>query len=610
MGNDIKIFKEVKQITLNVLIAVTVFYVLDIFFKLSRWGYYYISEHSLVFSILISSVVFTFFWALTKKTSKATQASYILIFVLGFINYFKMKFTDEPLYFSDINFLSNIGDISGLAFGNLSVVLILKIIGVFLIFASVLYLIYRLIKKNDYELKSKKIRIAIVVIDIIILLVLFIPSATTKNLFLKVFFNISSYQDFGSYTTNRAYYNRHGFINGMYGVYLNNIFTEPEGYDDALLTKEVEKAKVDVKKFGKPNVITLFSESMWDITLIDEAKLNVDPLSEFKNLKKVGKPISIITPSYGGMSENVAFEYLTGANLNYFSIGYIPVVSLYKRAGSENAPSIVKGFMDAGYTSDIIFAKDYYDSEKAYKKIGFEKFTELCKDDDEPYVSDDYSVNQIIDRLENKGDKPLFCMLSTIEAHMPFTDDRYEKYDVNIESTELSDAENVVIKTYSQCMYNTDKAIKKLYDYIQTFDEPTILIVMSDHLPFLFTDDSNNIVDFARYFSTDDELVNCYRLYNTEGIVLANYDISEMEVPAYLGTDQILTTVANQLDIKLDSYYSWLYTKKDVISGTNRFISFDKEGKVYETQSLESKQKEWFKQRDLMQYKYFINTDK
>ena len=44
MGNDIKIFKEVKQITLNVLIAVTVFYVLDIFFKLSRWGYYYISE--------------------------------------------------------------------------------------------------------------------------------------------------------------------------------------------------------------------------------------------------------------------------------------------------------------------------------------------------------------------------------------------------------------------------------------------------------------------------------------------------------------------------------------------------------------------------------------
>ena len=609
MGNDVKIFKEVKQITLNVLIAVTVFYVLDIFFKLSRWGYYYISEHSLVFSILISSVVFTLFWAMTKKTSKATAASYILIFVLGFINYFKMKFTDEPLYFSDINFLSNIGDISGLAFGNLSVVLILKIIGIFLMFAAVLYLIYRMIKKNDYELKSNKIRIAIVIIDIIILLFLFIPSAATKNLFLKVFFNISSYQDFGSYTTNRSYYNRHGFINGMYGVYLNNIFTEPEGYDEEALKKEIESVKVDTKTFGKPNVITVFSESMWDPTLIDEVKLNIDPLSEFKALKTKGKPISIISPAYGGMSENVAFEYLTGANLNYFTIGYIPVVSLYKRAGSENTPSIVKGFMDSGYTSEIIFAKDYYDSEKSYLKMGFEKFTELIEEDsDEAYVVDDYSVDALIDRLENKGDKPLFCMLSTIEAHMPFTDDRYENYEVKIESSELSDAENVVMKTFSQCMYNTDKAIKKLYDYIQEFDEPTILIVMSDHLPFLFTDDGNNIVEEANYFTTDDELVNCFRLYNTEGLVLANYDIQDMEVPTYLGVDQVLTTVANQLDINLDNYYKWLYTKKDVIAGTNRFVSFDKEGKLFETKEIESRQKEWFRKRDLMQYKYFINT--
>ena len=348
---------------------------------------------------------------------------------------------------------------------------------------------------------------------------------------------------------------------------------------------------------------------MWDPTLIDEVKLNIDPLSEFKALKAKGKPISIISPAYGGMSENVAFEYLTGANLNYFTIGYIPVVSLYKRTGSENTPSIVKGFMDSGYTSEIIFAKDYYDSEKSYLKMGFEKFTELIEEDsEEAYVVDDYSVDALIDRLENKGDKPLFCMLSTIEAHMPFTDDRYEKYEVKIESSELSDAENVVMKTFSQCMYNTDKAIKKLYDYIQEFDEPTILIVMSDHLPFLFTDDGNNIVEEANYFTTDDELVNCFRLYNTEGLVLANYDIQDMEVPTYLGADQVLTTVANQLDINLDNYYKWLYTKKDVIAGTNRFVSFDKEGKLFETKEIESNQKDWFRKRDLMQYKYFINT--
>ena len=105
-----------------------------------------------------------------------------------------------------------------------------------------------------------------------------------------------------------------------------------------------------------------------------------------------------------------------------------------------------------------------------------------------------------------------------------------------------------------------------------------------------------------------DELVNCFRLYNTEGLVLANYDIQDMEVPTYLGADQVLTTVANQLDINLDNYYKWLYTKKDVIAGTNRFVSFDKEGKLFETKEIESNQKDWFRKRDLMQYKYFINT--
>ena len=284
------------------------------------------------------------------------------------------------------------------------------------------------------------------------------------------------------------------------------------------------------------------------------------------------------------MSENVAFEYLTGASMNYFTKGYIPIMSLYRRAGIENAPSVLKGFMNSGYSSEIIFANDYYDSEKTYNKIGFEKFSELVEKG-ESYISDDASMDEIIKRLETKGDKPLFCMLSTIEAHMPFTDERYEKYDVNIEKSSLSDNVNKVIKTYAQCIYNNDKAIKKLYDYIKEFDEPTILIVVSDHLPFLYTEDNNNVIDLLDYFKTEDELENYSRLYTTDGLIIANYDISGMEIPDILGADQVLNTVANQLDIKVDDYYKWLYNSQDTLVASNRYISIDKQGNRYETQS-------------------------
>ena len=88
---------------------------------------------------------------------------------------------------------------------------------------------------------------------------------------------------------------------------------------------------------------------------------------------------------------------------------------------------------------------------------------------------------------------------------------------------------------------------------------------------------SNVWYAIANYFTTDDELVNCFRLYNTEGLVLANYDIQDMEVPTYLGADQVLTTVANQLDVEVDDYYKWLYNSQDTLVASNRYISIDKQ---------------------------------
>lgn len=605
--DQFKELKEIWMIAANIMVAVTLFIIMDFFFKMTSWGVYSVMEFSIPLTIIFGIVVFSLAFAVTKKTSRATAVCYIMIFILNAINLFKMIYTAEPIYFSDINFLGNIGEIASLATGKLSTKLILTIIGIFASYAAVLIAIYFGIRKVDVEIKSKKLRLGIIAIDLLILLILFMPNKYTKEFFLKTFFATDTYKDSQSYTTNRSYYNMHGFINGMYGIYLNNVFTEPKGYDDEKLNNQLSLAEVNTKKYGKPNVITVFSESMWDLSVVDEFKLNVDPMSEFKKLQEEGKGIKIISPSYGGMSENVAFEYLTGASMNYFTKGYIPIMSLYRRAGIENAPSVLKGFMNSGYSSEIIFANDYYDSEKTYNKIGFEKFSELVEKG-ESYISDDASMDEIIKRLETKGDKPLFCMLSTIEAHMPFTDERYEKYDVNIEKSSLSDNVNKVIKTYAQCIYNNDKAIKKLYDYIKEFDEPTILIVVSDHLPFLYTEDNNNVIDLLDYFKTEDELENYSRLYTTDGLIIANYDISGMEIPDILGADQVLNTVANQLDIKVDDYYKWLYNSQDTLVASNRYISIDKQGNRYETQSLENERKALYDDREHMQYKLFINT--
>lgn len=309
--------------------------------------------------MLLSIIVYILFLAFTKKTWKATLISYILIFIISIINQLKVIFSGEPLYFSDINFLGQAGDLIGLVVGNISLKFVLQFIGVIVVYGGILGLLIFASYKTNFELKNKKIRIPLIILDIVILLCLFMPNKYTKELYLKVFFNTDEYVDFDSYTTNLGFYNRNGLINGMYGILLNNVFVEPENYDENILNNILDSAKVETEKYGKPNIIVVFSESFWDIDQLEEIEFDKAITSNYNILKEKGKLVNVITPSYRGMSENVTFEVMTGGSMNYFSKGYMPIMSLYSRKNSENIPSIVKNLKSNGYITEINFGKDY-----------------------------------------------------------------------------------------------------------------------------------------------------------------------------------------------------------------------------------------------------------
>ena len=598
--------KEIIGLSLATTIALSIFILCDMFFKMVTWSIYNTPIYSLRFAMLLSVILFTTFLAITKKTWRATLICYIIVFLITIINELKVLFSGEPLYFSDINFLSKIGDIGGLITGNISVKFVLQFSAVAGIFLLILGGITFAGYKFNMELKNKKLRIWIIVINIILLLLLFVPSKYTKDLYLRLFFNTDEYVDFDSYTTNLGFYLKYGFVNGMYGIYLNNIFVEPTGYDDAKLSSMLELDEEDTKKYGKPNIIVVFSESFWNIDSIDEIKFDKEITSNFNKLKEKGNIVNVITPSYGGMSENVTFELVTGASMNYFSKGYIPIMSLYSNDSSKNMPSLVRDLKENGYETEITFGKDYYNSKKAYTRIGFENYTELENNEDYK-ANDKYCTDRLIDRLENKGDKPLFYFLATIEGHMPYSKDKYEKYDISLEKSNLSKESNDALLSYAQGLYNSDKELLKLYNYIESIDEPTILIFMGDHLPFMYTVNRENVLNELEYFNSDSELENNYRLYNQEALILSNYD-EEINIPEYMGVDNLLNNIVNQLDVNVDDYYRWLYSKQDILPGMNRIVAFDKTGKLYESENITEEMNDIFETRRQMQYKLFIKN--
>ncbi len=613
-GNDTielmkKIRNEIIGIAVSVFTASTIFIICDIFFKLVTWNTYSTPTESLKFAIPFSVVIYTLLFAITKKTGTATLISYITIFLMSIINELKIVFTSEPLYFSDINFLSKAGDLMQLVTNNVSSAFVWKFVVICTVYLWVLGMIVYLNYMFSIKVESKKVRIPIIVIDLIILLLLFVPNKTTKEFYLKTFFNTHEYVDFDSYTTNLGFYNRNGFINGMYGTWLNSVFVEPNEYDEEKLNSilaSFDGKKKEENKNGKPNIIVIFSEAFWDIDVLEEIEFDKPITSNFNSLKEKGKLVNIISPSYGGMSENVSFELLTGGSMNYFSRGYIPIMSLYSRKNSENTPSIIKNLKENGYKTEITFGKDYYDSERAYKKMGFDVYDEMAEYTT-MYDKDQYSISYLINKIRKKDDNPLFSIMATMEGHMPFAKNKYKEYDISITKSEFSENINDTILSYSQGVYNADQQLGVLYEFIQNTDEPTILLFLGDHLPYLYTPDGENVIDELKYFNTENELENNYRLYNPQALILTNYDC-ELEIPEYLGTDMLLNCIVNQLDLQLEPYYKWLYEVTDDLPGNNRNIAFDKDGNLYNPQEITEEMKEVYDTRRAMQYKLFIDN--
>ena len=314
----------------------------------------------------------------------------------------------------------------------------------------------------------------------------------------------------------------------------------------------------------------------------------------------------MISPSYGGLSSNVEYELLTGGNLSYFSNGYIPFNSLYKNKKSQTYPSIIRDLDDNGYYTKIVFGKDFYKSEKQYMNLGADSYEDV--DNEEFYkgyfVSDEYLTDLIIDELNTKNSDPVFYFTATIQNHMPFCNDKYEEYDINVVESSLGKGETEFIQSYAQGIYDADKQLKRLYDYIQDYEEDTVLVFLGDHLPYISLEDKDVLADLS-YFNTDDEILNVYRKYNTQGIVLTNFDVEDTEEVKYSSPDFLLNYVVNNIDIQISDYYKWVYDFQKDMPATNKFISFSNDEKIFLNQYIPNDLNEKYELRKNMQYMLF-----
>lgn len=186
---------------------------------------------------------------------------------------------------------------------------------------------------------------------------------------------------------------------------------------------------------------------------------------------------------------------------------------------------------------------------------------------------------------------------------MPYYEERYDNYDFDMKS-DYSDDVNGSIKAYAEGMYLADQQLGRLYNYINTLDENTIIVFFGDHLPQIQTVLGKDALFETGYLNRDYNLESVYRQFNTNALILSNYEINHEEID-YLSPDLLFTYIMNNMNLELSDYYRWLYTTIDTLPSSNPTVSIDKNGLLYYTLALEGKMKETYELRKKMQYMLF-----
>ena len=133
-----------------------------------------------------------------------------------------------------------------------------------------------------------------------------------------------------------------------------------------------------------------------------------------------------------------------------------------------------------------------YRRETVYPNLGFqeyksiESFKNTSKLDNSKYISDDSAFKEVLSELKNSK-KPEFIHLVTMQNHMPYEENLYNKKNFNVEAKNGGNNDSAKsIQTYLEGISKSDEALKTFLAELNKMDEKTIVVFWGDHWPGIY----------------------------------------------------------------------------------------------------------------------------
>ena len=560
----------------------------DIFYRMTsnnvisnlESSFYTIVSHFLPF-ILIYIMVALLFIIINSITnnSKITKILLLIVSLIIFvINDIKLNIMGIPIELSDVGYLNpdNMGMMATATTTIGSWIWLTVIKGIIFVALSVGIIFAD--KLGKFSVNSIVKRIVTFLIGTILIALIGISMTKKYTFFIEKIYNADK-EILSEYISVDEYTNEYGFFQGIILTSLVKKDLVSPDYSSKYVSKLLSSYDdVTVSgKWGKANVVFILSEAFSDLENISEITFNEPLMQEITNYKKDNDKMvfDLLVPAYGGSSVNTEFEILTGASLTFWSPGFIPYNQYYSDSIGKNAPNIIKEFNNNGYTTMYLtpWGEDSYNSKRNYKLFGADKTiygSKLKGSNKGQFYSDKSLMKDIYNQLKNtKEGEYKFIMTASGQNHFPYTEDKYEKYDISVKNTEYSKKSTNMLKSYAQGVYDASKELNNLYKMIQDLDTPTIIVFFGDHLPYIIDDDGVEPYISAKYFNTENKYVNDMRKHTTKAVILSNYDIETDDIK-YMNANYLGAYVLNKMDLKVSNYFKYIDDLRKKVPVYNR----------------------------------------
>lgn len=381
---------------------------------------------------------------------------------------------------------------------------------------------------------------------------------------------------------NPAYpYLHYGFAASLASDVASASTVEADGYDSDALWQTDESSGVTQVNVGhgyvteadgapayceateeSPNIVVVMNESFSDLTsYLEGYETSTDPMPFVRSLMQQENVISgtcAVSSDMGTGTANSEFEFLTGNSMAYFR-GNTPYVQFI----DTETPSLASELAGRGYRTQAMHAYERagYNRVKVYDRFGFQQYKgiedfDVDIDVARGYPTDETNYRQLIkDFEENRGGTPQFLFNITMQNHGGYYASDYE-WPVRVHEVAPAESYDDSVIAYESSVRMADDALRQLISYLETVDEPTVLLFFGDHEPRLSS-------EFYSSWFTDEnslDLETTAQLHKTPFFIWGNYDLNTDAAAkgSTVSLNYLSTVLFQAAGIKLSPYQEYL----------------------------------------------------